>query len=173
VAYDNETPGFKKLYYPDPDKPWILEGQENLQKQDDLEILLIATDGGGLAIDLLGVGATMLFVVTNRAVQTGPLEADKARFSFGMAPTFTAVDGGSSLNVAHAPPGVRLPGFLHTFTVPDFGIPAGAVVGFDAPIPPGMPPAMAQFIIWERDSQTALYKAAESWFPVMFSGGPP
>lgn len=174
MAYDNVTDGFKKLYHPNVGDPWDSEGAENLQKQDDLEIMLIATDGGiDLPIDLAGGGAIFLFVVTNRPVQVDvPNPGDKAQFSFGMAPLFSANDPGSSLNVPHAPVGVRQPGFVHTFQG-DFIVPAASFVGMDLPLPAGLPPAMAQFIIWETDSQGSLYKAAESWYPVMFSGGPP
>jgi hypothetical protein len=173
VAYDNVTDGFKKLYHPNPGSPWENEGAENLQKQDDLEIMLIANDGGGMAIDLGGFGASTLWVITNRELQVDtPNPGDDAEFSFGMAPLFKAAAPGSSLNAPWAPVGVRAPGFLHTF-VGDFIIPAASFVGMDPPIPPGLPPAMAQFIIWERDSQGALYKIAECSHPVMFAGGPP
>jgi len=168
VAYDHVTDGFKKLYRPNVGEPWDQEGAENQQKLDDLEIMLIATDGGGLALDLTGFGAANLFVVTNREIVGGP-PGDEAQFSLGMAPLFTP----GTVNIPHAPVGVRAPGFLHIATAPEFSVPAATFVGWDAPMPPGMPPGMAQFIVWEKDSQGTYYKAAQAWYSVMFAGGPP
>jgi len=165
MAFDNVTPGFRRLYYPNLGAPWQSEGEENLIKDDSLEILLIATDGGGLALDLAGFGASSLFIITNRALQIGP----DAQFSFGMAPLFSI----ASMNVPHNDVSVRAPGFLHTAIAPEFSVAAAAAIGFFGPIGPGMPPGMAQFIIWETDSQSFQYKAAERSMAVMFSGGPP
>lgn len=169
MAYDNNTPGDIKLYYPNSGDDWASEIEEDLEKLDNFKIRLIYNTRASTLGNPINIHATQSdtnYVVTNKqvhATNTRFTIAESARLSFNQVnQTYTDIIG---TDITTLTPAAREGGYIHTIDWSDYTYTSGYNIGLL--LNSGQQHSYCDFVIWQKDSQDDWYEAAKISIPVM------